>query len=315
MNLNKNNFLSALLGLLYLSLSLILYGYYQLGDQEAYRAYWQATKHIGFLDSYYLLQPMLGTKEPGYAILAYVFSGVVPKDVLMSFINGLMGFFISHWLLRQKTPLAIIALVPFNFYILVLLFAAERLKLSVVFLLAAEYYGRHKLAWYALAICSHVSSLLLVLSGLANPVFQSARRLFQGYIKSSHLTMSVVGLGLGLVLAVFLGPHFVYKVQAYLLGSGVSWMGILKVGGLIVLACLYAKKKYQPIIAGLPIFIPAMLVGPDRLAMFAYFLFAFYAFQYRKGINLFNIIFIIYFLAKGVYFLEQVVVYKNGFFY
>ena len=148
--------------------SLLIYPHYTLGDQFFYRNFYASALDFGFIQSYIYYQSVLGSAEPGYFLLIRLFSGFIQKDILMSFLNGFLAYILIFW--AQKNKVSWLAITPlfFNFYLFVLFFSAERLKLGILFLmLAVNYAGPRRFIFSAISFISHVQTMVLIVNWMS----------------------------------------------------------------------------------------------------------------------------------------------------
>lgn len=110
--------ISLFFSLLIFIFSLWLIDFYQNGDQSHYRKYWKEVQGLDFFDFYALLVLSLGSAEPGYALLTYLFSGVIKKDIIMSILNSSIVYFLVRWMLGKQVYVVLIPFLLLTFYLL-----------------------------------------------------------------------------------------------------------------------------------------------------------------------------------------------------
>ncbi len=319
--MSKNSFhrlQSIIAGFFVFIFSLWVYKYYQYGDQSHYRLYWETAESLSFSETYKLLFYSLGSIEPIYAVLTYIFSGNIEKDIIMSIINAVITYYFVVWALRNKTHLIIIPLLLLSSYMFVIFFPAERLKLAILFfLLALHYNSRRSLRYFfgMLAITSHVSILILISASYIYPLYTILKTFFRGRaLKDSLLWLLFLVAGTSLVLYFFHG-YLISKLSVYTSESGVSIIGMAKALLFMVAASVYTKERAKPIISGLPILLSAIILGPNRTIMFAYFYFLFYGLQYKRGLNAGILIIVVYFTFVGAGLVKTVIDHGDAFYY
>jgi hypothetical protein len=305
--------ISLFYSLLIFIFSLWLIEFYQNGDQSHYINYWIEVKELGFLDTYTLLPILLGSAEPGYAFLVYVFSGLIEKEIVMSILNSLITYFLVMWILKKRVHFILIPFILLNFYILVLFFPAERLKLAFLFFLLAEYYKTYNILWYILALLSHVSIVLMIAVQYINSIFKIILKLLNGYVSKNTLYYLLLTIVVLIIMTSVLDEHIIRKLDYLKLELSLS--GIIKMLIFIIMASFYSKNRFEPILAGLPLFIAASLLGPDRITMFGFFLFMYYGLQYKRGLNLGVFVVLLYFIIKSALFTTAVINHGDGFYF
>lgn len=287
--------------------------FYVGGDQIHYRGYYDGVSSLGFMEGFQYYKSMLGTEEPGYFLLTFALSGVVEKDLLMSLLNGCLVFFVVLWCCRINVSLFVLALLPFNFYILVLFFSAERLKLSLLFLVMALICTG--VARYFLLLCgffSHVQTLLLAGGKLFSSFVTLSTPLLRGKVGRGMFVV-LVGFGFVCILAYLMRDHLVAKFIYYYQSSG-GVINIVKPLIFILATLFYAPRRtVESLSMHFPVLLAALLVGGDRVVIFSYLIFMYYALQVGRGFNFGVLLFAVYFFVKGMFFLDDIFSHGQGF--
>lgn len=106
--------------------------------------------------------------------------------------------------------------------------------------------------------------------------------------------------------------HIVVKISYYLNSS--DFFGSLKVVFFMMLSFFYAKKKvFEIATLFFPILIFTFFFGGERLVIFGYFIFMFYGLQNNNGLNFGVLGSSLYFSIKGLFFLQNIFLYGDGF--
>lgn len=319
--MSVNNFRLVICTVFVFLLSYVLLQYYVSGDQAYYHSFYEAIPEYGFKDGFIYYTSALGSMEPMYYVLTYFFSGLVDKDILMSFINSLFYLLLIRLLVRNKVSFPIICLLLFNFYLMVLLFAAERLKVAIFFMLFALSFSGSLRYWFlGLSLISHVQVVFLIAGKLIASFVDYAKPLLNGKLK--YGAISTFGAAIIVFLVMYLlRDHIFSKFEAYssLGESGGSYSGgfsaMLKPLIFLLFSLYYARqKKLEVFSMHFPLLVAAFLIGEERIVIFSYFVFMYYALQVNRGENLGVIVFSFYFLVKGIYFIGKIYTYGNGFY-
>ena len=121
-----NNFPRALVAAIWalpvFFISLVIFPYFFSGDQEFYRNFYEGVSELPFTEAFSFYKSSLGTSEPGYFLLVYVFSSLMSKDLLFSILNFLLFQQIYSWFLKHNVSRILFPLIYLNFYLLVLAF-------------------------------------------------------------------------------------------------------------------------------------------------------------------------------------------------
>ncbi|KMM81060.1 hypothetical protein [Pseudomonas deceptionensis] len=296
-----------------LFISLFIFPYFTAGDQEFYRSFYNGVSELSFAEGFAFYKDSLGTSEPGYFLLSFLLSPFVPKDILFSVLNFVLFQQLFLWLLRNDVSRVLFPMLYLNFYLLVLAFSAERLKLSLLFFLIG--FCASSLLRYlflAASVISHVQVLILIASTQVRRLNAVLGALFQGRVGYGFLSLAFLTM-LMLAILFVLRDHIASKLGAY---YGV-WGGpeaVLKPLLFTLLSVFYAQeRKFEALLASLPLALCAYLIGEERIVIFSYFIFMFYALQVNRGLNVGVAITSLYFSYKGILFLSNVMFLGDGF--
>ncbi|WP_338525660.1 hypothetical protein NUH87_08935 [Pseudomonas batumici] len=293
--------------------SLLVFPYALLGDQEFYRHFYAGVAGLPVSEAFQFYRDSLGTSEPGYFLFSYVVAPFFDKDLIFSIVNFFFGYHIFLWMLRNNVSRILFPAVYLNFYVLVLAFSAERLKLSLLFfLMGSAQAGFFRYFFYAFSVLTHVQTLMLLVAAQVRKILFIMNRLLLGRIEKGFLSLSFLMVGIVLVLIV-LREHIESKISFY---AG-AWGGvdsILKPVIFTVLSICYARsRRVEALLASLPMVLAAYFIGAERVVIFSYFVFMYYGLQSRRGMNVSVVLTLLYFIYKGVEFLTAVVLYGDGF--
>jgi len=312
--ISKKMTISISLAVIYIISSLYIYPLCIVGDQFFYRIFYEDVQSLDFGDAFLSYRSTLGAFEPVYFLLVKTFSGVIEKDVLMSLANGALVFYLARWLSRNKVSWFVIPLFAINFYLLVLLFSAERLKISMLLLLISlEHQGIKKGILAALSFLSHTQAALLIVNWLSLKVAPIINGVLHG--KFNKKSFAVLGLvALCMAVAVPMSEYMTEKVGAYSeKSSGPS--ELIKPLLFVALTLFYAKRdRLNAIILHSPLLFGAFLIGANRIVIFSYFIFLAYALKHKKGRNIGVIVTSLYFSYQGFNYLSNLFEHGDGFY-
>ncbi|MDF2414980.1 hypothetical protein [Aeromonas sp. 1HA1] len=301
--------------IVYFLFSLVVFKYYDAGDQIAYRYFYSGMRDLSFKDGLVFYKNSLDSSEPGYFLLVYIFSSFIEKDILLSFLNGIFIFLLFYHLIKLQVSNVVLLLLSCNYYIFVLLFSAERLKLSLLILLLGWcFYGKGRKIIY-LSVFTHVQSAIIILLlqlERFDDFLLKLNRARLGYVNKNIIGLFSL-LILGCVFTYFMWGHIYHKITTYY----TQWSGfdsVFKPMVFTLLSMVYAKEnKFQAFIIGSIMSTLSVLLGGERLVIFSYFAFLYYGLQYNKGMNFGVIITSIYFTLKGMLFIFNVINTGDGF--
>lgn len=313
LTISKSKTFAGAIAIFFFFVSLYIYPLYTSGDVLVYRAFYEEVADLSFPEAFFLYQNALGTSEPGYFLLVKLLEEFIQKDMLMSILNGALIYSLLTWSSRHRVSWIAVALLSLNFYLLVLLFPAERLKLAILLLMiSVNAHGLRKPVFAAFAFLSHTQTALLIVNWITLKVTPVVRHLIAGKLKKGSWKILAPLLLCGLML-VPMAQHMLSKFDSYGETSG-GLSELLKPAIFIALTLVYSPgKRLNALAMHLPVAIAAILVGGNRTVIFSYFIFLNYALQYKRGLNLGVLITSIYFLLQGIEFLQNIFTYGNGF--
>lgn len=312
-----NNTYQILFGITSFCLSLLLIPYFTAGDQEQYaRFYDLMNASPGVVEGFLSYNLILSSSEPVYFTLAYIFAPLVSKDILFSVLNGFFGYLFATWCNRNNVN-KVVAFFAFyfNFYIYVLFFAAERLKLACILILFFSEIMKTNYARSILfSILAHFQTGILFISSFFSSFAKKKN------VKTRNQFMSIARAMLYIIAGVLFFFLFqevlIHKMAFYFQADNRNLvMDLLKPGFFILAAIIISPKgrRLEVFYFSIPILISAILFGSLRTTIFAYFVFMFFALLNKKGLNIFVLISTLYFGYHGIEFISRGIQYGDGF--
>lgn len=290
-------------------LSLVFLSYYTEGDQYIYTLMYKFSPIFeSFSSAYDYYQSKSTASEPIYFILIYLLSPVIDKNILIAFLNALITFFLTKWMLKKQVNPFVILSIMFNYYLWVLFLPAERLKLGLLFLLlGALSQGKSKYFLYLMSVLSHFQSILML------ACLETSKTVRDISEKKNMVRLFVAALAVVSIGVVFY-ENIILKLIFYHNAFG-GVHGAIKPVVFMGLALYCARSQYKSVILSFaPVILLSIIVGSDRLTIFAYFIFMYHALQYNRGLNIPVLITLTYFNVKGLLFLNTIVMHGDGFY-
>ena len=169
MKIKKSNLYAILAAICVLIFSLNILPLYIDGDQLHYRDFYKYCFYdsLTLSQQFFCYQNTLGSQEPGYFFISKLASIYLEKDIFIAIANTILTFFMTILILKyyQKNwqRIAFIVLIITNYYFIVMLLSAERLKFSFIFLIISLLVsGNKKIISFGVVIFTHIQSILLV---------------------------------------------------------------------------------------------------------------------------------------------------------
>lgn len=296
-----------------LAFSLVILPYYTGGDQEHYRLFYDNIASYSFFDGFLAYRSYLGANEPIYYLIIFFFNNLVEKDTLIAISNCIFAYYLARCLLKMRVNVFVVFSLFLNFYFFVLLFSAERLKFSMMFFFISLAVGPGFKQYTFLFLCvlSHLQSLMLV---YVQKVSQIKNELVK-YLKRGSLfrLFLLVGVLVGFIVVLYLMRDYLSdKYIAYSEKAGIK--NVIKPIIFCVLSISYCKKRWMDILAIFtPLIFASILVGEERIVIFCYGIFFYFAAKVNKGLNMGILITNIYFIYKGIEFVLNIIYRGNGF--
>lgn len=307
-------------GLLGFFASLWLNQIYRFGDQVPYTNFYNAIAELSLLESYRAQYFHLTSNEPAFTLVMWIGANIgVPKIIWVSLFNAILIILILRILKKYNANKFVIILLFTNFYFLVTLTGAERLKFAYILMIAAalsKTYWRWIFAFLAPAF--HAQSLIYFCSYLSSRIFErtpyfSFNNRFDVKIAIYVLAFSVFSFVLISFIFYTSVETILYKIHYYFENNIFRPFSILNFFLLFSLGILISRRKMRLIGFFVPVAFVMAIVGPDRVNMIAYTVF-FYAILTDNRINHpLALLPMIYLSFKSIGFMNNVITYGEGF--
>jgi hypothetical protein len=294
-------------------MSLLIMPLYVEGDQKIYRYLYASLPAYDFVDGYFFYLITVRSIEPIYYTLSWFFSNLgLPRDLFIAISNAVLCYIFLSVAKKYNSSIMIAAtLVLGNFYFIALYTELERLKFGVIFLLwSLLVIDKHRqgIPLAFLAIMSHVQVGVMYASMISIKFLGQLKRLIFTFSVSKEFLVIVM---LGGALLVGLFNHLAYKIGIYIVNM--DFMSAVKVMPLVLLTLVYAQSRVSAMFLLTPILVAIFFVSGDRLNIFIYFIFLYYAMQFRRGYNLGILVTTVYFSYKSVLFIENIFLIGRGY--
>jgi hypothetical protein len=274
-----------------------------------YRGLFEILPTLNFVDGFIHYSQALSSIEPGHYAISWIFSRFLEKDLFISILNAILAFYSMQLLVRWRASIYVAAsIVLTNFYFYVLFFAAERLKVSFIFLTMALVYVNGSKFYFlsVLSVISHIQVLAVYVMLLFR---EFIRIITSGKIEKTLL----IGLIAFFLTLVVMSGQIIEKFSAYA-ATGFDIQSVYKLLVFYFMTLVYSRRRSEATILFIPLFIAALMIGDERVNMLGYFIFLYYAIPINKGFNVGIVLSSVYFLYRTIIFVHNVIVNGNGFF-
>ena len=296
--------------------SLWLLDAYYLGDPEHYARFYYSMYGVNPEHWGSLQKSHLGSAEPFYRYIVGVpaYFGVDRIEYIAVW-NGIFTSIIGYILLNYRSSIIFSVFVFTNYYFIILLGSAERLKFSYIFLALAVCLGKpwKKYLSSIISVFFHTQALIQFISSFAYYAAKNYKALL-----SSPMRILFVSLGVAISLALagylFLGSVgdvVAAKSAGYSERSGgvsevIQWFLLLIVG-------VYVFRDKIAIICGmLPMGLFTFMYG-NRVNVATFAFFAIMAMAHRKTNNPWILMVMAYMSFKSIQFIQDIIQFGTGY--
>lgn len=314
-----------LLAVLAYSASLYLFDLYKTGDQIHYRQFYDSI--IGAeIDEVSASQVgTLGGAEPIFGIIMWAGANLgIPKDNYVSVYNALLIVCLYLVLRFYRVHFTLIALMLTNFYVLVLLTSAERLKFAYLFLLLALLISRKSkwglglipvalLVHFQMAIICFGVCVYRIVTPLASRELASNSRVNKRkWWHGKGPLLIAPGVVCGAMLLIGFSDAISSKLLSYLKAdadfSEATNLSVMLLVGL----CATRNRMALALSVG-SIAVMAAYLGGTRLNMVGFSVLLYCFLSERRFNHPFIGVMLLYFTVKAGSFMANIYTYGNGF--
>jgi hypothetical protein len=296
-------------------ISYLLLSAYTQGDQTHYHNFYLLINDIPFLAVGPIAVATISSGEPISWFFLWVGSNLdIPKNHWIPFLNVLLIVGVYALLGRFNAPWYVFFLIFTNFYLVVLITAAERLKISYIILTFA-FLAREKLRFLLILLSplAHFQSLFTLLSLFLTHISKDLGRLILRFMVRKRLFLSF-----GFLLAVFILFFLFFQVEIFAKAS--TYMtsnrpisGLANILLLTLIALWVTRDRWRMFFAISPIFFAVYLLGGERVNMIAVFVMLGILLTEQRLQHPVIIILLGYFSFKTIPFVYNIYKYGNGF--
>ena len=312
----KLNTLSlALLIPTFYGLSMLLLTHYIFGDQVHYWRFYEALSSANAADVMLLARGHVNSAEPISAYLLWVGASLgIEKNTFITLLNVifLLGMFLL--IRKHKLPWYIHVLMFTNFYVIVLMTGAERLKIAYILLVYAALVPS-KLG-IALALASplaHLQSFILLGGLAAAKTSASIKSIFSSMRVGKRALISVfVVFPIAVLVFLVLQEGIMIKATGYMSRAG-AFSELFQVFLLAGISFFVAKDRFRMGLMLIAMMIAIFLLGGMRVNMIAFSLFVYLMILEGRLQHPLVLLLLSYFSLKSVFFVRNIFDYGNGF--
>lgn len=288
---------------------------YIFGDQKHYTELYYSLNGASITEVPILQLFHTGSAEPFYGYLVWAASNFgIEKTPLMAASNGILGVAIAATIRKLNGSIALAAVLFTNYYFIVLLTAAERLKFSyIMFCLAILAGGRAGRIIFLLTPITHFQSAITISSvAFARLASELTDRTRRAWDRLKGLTGLSVGFVFLLLLFLRFQERILRKIESYR-EYGESIFDSYQILILLVTALFVARNRIEAILFFAPLVVSATLLGGSRVNMIGFVMLFYIGLKDKRYFHPVLIALYLYFTFKSFGFVNNIIDQGVGF--
>ncbi|WP_281990686.1 hypothetical protein [Sulfitobacter geojensis] len=292
-----------------------LLSHYIYGDQQHYTNFYYAVRGARLAEVPILQYSKTGSAEPFYGYLIWLASNAgIEKTTLIANFNGLFAVLIAATIKKLNGSITLAVIMFTNYYFIVLITAAERLKFSyIVFCLAILVGGRWGRLLFFSSPLVHLQSVITIAS-------VAFARLAEGFSDQKRRNWDRIKGFVGLSAVSLFGVFGFLRFQQRILGKYESYselgegvFGILQIIILATASIFIARKRIEAIFFFVPLIITAAILGGARVNMIGFVILFYIGLKDGKYFHPILLVLYFYFAYKSVGFVENILEFGVGY--
>ena len=285
------------------------------GDQYFYRLFYSSLANTRIADVIPLAAQKIGAVEPLSIYILWAGANLgIDKDIYISFLNVIL--LTSLFLFCRKNYVGSIPLFLLltNYYIIVLMTGAERLKIAYIIILWATLYTGNKARLFLVSSSlAHFQNLIVLPSLLLANYSESMRRLLKaGKFKLRFMFAILIMVLFALVFFGIFNETIIRKVLASIT-SDARDIGLTNLIFLSTVGIFATRNRWRMILLLLPMYPAVTLLGGQRVNMIAVTLVLYILITERRLNHPFVLLLLFYFSLKSIPFILNIFIYGTGF--
>lgn len=313
--LKKSTFYAIVLVPIFFIYAYILVTPYIEGDQYFYRLFYSSLANTRIADVIPLAAQKIGAVEPLSIYILWAGANLgIDKDIYISFLNVIL--LTSLFLFCRKNYVGSIPLFLLltNYYIIVLMTGAERLKIAYIIILWATLYTGNKARLFLVSSSlAHFQNLIVLPSLLLANYSESMRRLLKaGKFKLRFMFAILIMVLFALVFFGIFNETIIRKVLASIT-SDARDIGLTNLIFLSTVGIFATRNRWRMILLLLPMYPAVTLLGGQRVNMIAVTLVLYILITERRLNHPFVLLLLFYFSLKSIPFILNIFIYGTGF--
>lgn len=304
-----------LMGAVIFSISYTLVSSYTLGDQAHYRLLYAILAESAAWEVLDVARRTVSGAEPVSAYVLWIGSKLgISKDIYISLFNTALIMLLALFLRRNSVPWSVVLLVMSNYYVIVLMTGAERLKFAYIILLCATLFrGRLSKFVACLSPFAHLQSIILLAAVFISSLANGLKEVFRHGRLRYRVFWGVLGVTIVVSLIyLFLGEAIIAKGVGYAQRES-SILETLQLGLLSIVAMYATRRRLAMAMMLLPFFPTVLALGGMRVNMIAVSA-VIYVLTIERRLVVVPVLFVLIYLSwKSIPFVNNIFEYGNGY--
>lgn len=295
--------------------SFILLYFYTEGDQVHYWRFYTALQYAAASDVMLLALGYVSSTEPITAFTLWLGAiAGIDKNIFISIFNTLLVLGLILLLHKKNAKWYVYIFILTNFYLIVLLTGAERLKFAYILIVYALLFsGKTRYFLLALSPFAHLQSIILLASALSAKYLKSIVYLLVKFKISKRLVVLLAFTGLAAtVIGLRLWDGLIGKAEFYMAADGGAFE-LKNLTILILVGLIATRERFRLIAAMIPFIVAAFLLGGERVNMMAISVVMYLLLTEGRLSHPAMMVLQLYFSVKSIFFIYNIFVYGDGF--
>ncbi len=316
MRLKKNIFLIILSIPILGPILYLLQSKYIAGDQGAYWKFYETISDAPLNKVSYLGYYWLGAIEPIHLYVMWIGSILnIDKNLYVTIYNLLLVFGLFLFLQKNKVKILPQILIFGNFYISVLLFAAERLKFAYILIVYSQLVPVIWSNFFLLiSPLAHLQSTLILVLAYIGTLTEDLKKIITRLTLRKRFIREGTFFAVLLSILIFFSLNtLIFKIGGYISLGLFSLSDFINFFGLFIVTFYLSKEKFKFSLMYLPLIVPLILLGGFRINMVSFTISTFFIIKENKASNPIYLLILSYFFYKNFIFLDKIISTGSGF--
>tara|TARA_B100001057_G_scaffold499631_1_gene611048 strand:+ start:3409 stop:4371 length:963 start_codon:yes stop_codon:yes gene_type:complete len=313
--ISKTKFLSIILIPVFFVYAYLLISPYIEGDQYFYRLFYSALADAKFSEVMPMALEKVASVEPISIYILWIGAQIgFDKDIYISLLNVILLLGLFLFCRRHSVGPVPLFLLLTNYYIVVLMTGAERLKIAYIIIFWATLYTSNKgRALTGISGFAHLQNFIMFPSLLLAHYSLAIRRLLTAAkFKKEHLFVSIITIVFATLFFIIFNDAIIRKVLASIENSDTS-IQILNLLILSTVAFFATRNRWRMALILLPMYPAVSILGGQRVNMIAVTLVLYFLIRERAINHPFVLALLLYFSFKSIPFIQNIIQYGSGF--